>query len=106
MKEYSLIDIRDAGPRLKLFDGIRTAVPTVEVSLPQDVHAQFERLVDEEFVTEEEAVEELLSAGLDAYTRDVSETGRGTPDVADEYAEDLFDTADDPAGSGPGEDLR
>jgi hypothetical protein len=78
-------------------------VPTVEVSLPQDVHAQFERLVDEEFVTEEEAVEELLSAGLDAYTRDTGDD-RETPDMADEYADDMWDTAEDPAGGGPDED--
>ncbi|WP_247009682.1 DUF7120 family protein [Halorientalis litorea] len=78
-------------------------MPTVEVSLPQDVHAQFERLVDEEFVTEEEAVEELLSAGLDAYTRDTGDD-RETPDMADEYADDMWDTAEDPAGGGPDED--
>ncbi|WP_336002447.1 DUF7120 family protein [Halorientalis halophila] len=80
-------------------------MPTVEVSLPQDVHAQFERVVDEEFVTEEEAVEELLSAGLDAYTRDVSSDDRGATDVADEYADDMWDTAEDPAGAGPDEEF-
>jgi hypothetical protein len=89
---------------LKSNDRIVTHVPTVEVSLPQDVHAQFERLVDEEFVTEEEAVEELLSAGLDAYTRDVSGDDRGAPDVADEYADDMWDTAEDPAAGGPDDD--
>ncbi|MFB6083851.1 MAG: hypothetical protein ABEJ94_06370 [Halorientalis sp.] len=76
-------------------------MPTVEVSLPQDVHAQFERLVDEEFVTQEEAVEELLSAGLEAYTRDVSGDDRGATDVADEYADDMWDTAEDPAAEEP-----
>jgi hypothetical protein len=60
-------------------------------------------LVDEEFVTEEEAVEELLSAGLDAYTRDTGDD-REAPDVADEYADDMWDTAGDPAGGGPDED--
>ncbi len=79
-------------------------MPTVEVSLPQDVHAQFERLVDEEFVTEEEAVKELLSAGLDAYTRDVSGGDRDVTDVADEYADDMWDTAGDPAADGPEDD--
>lgn len=79
-------------------------MPTVEVSLPQDVHAQFERLVDEEFVTREEAVEELLSAGLDAYTRDTGDD-RETADMADEYADDMWDTAEDPAGGGPDEDF-
>lgn len=79
-------------------------MPTVEVSLPEGVYAQFERLVQEEFVTEEEAVEELLSMGLDAYTRDTSEDDRGAPDMADEYADDMWDTAEDPAGGGPDED--
>jgi len=60
--------------------------------------------VDEVFVTEEEAVEELLSAGLDAYTRDTGD-GRETPDMADEYANDMWDTAEDPAGGGPDEDF-
>lgn len=86
-------------------------MPDVEVSLPQDVYAQFERLVDEEFVTEEEAVEELLSAGLDAYTRDTTSDNPAT-DMADEYAEDMWDTAEDPAGrgvddpGGPGDEFR
>ena len=79
-------------------------MPNVEVSLPQDVYAQFERLVDEEFVTEEEAVEELLSAGLDAYTRDTSGADPGT-DMADEYADDMWDTAEDPAGRDPDDDF-
>jgi Arc/MetJ-type ribon-helix-helix transcriptional regulator len=70
-------------------------MPTVEVSLPEDVYSQLERMTGEEFVTREEAVEELLSMGLDAYTRntgdDVAET-----DVADEFADDMWDTAEDP----------
>lgn len=68
-------------------------MPTVEVSLPQDVYAQFERLVEEEFVSHEEAVEELLNAGLDAY--DQPETENTAPDMADEYADDMWDTAQD-----------
>ncbi|AQL43782.1 hypothetical protein BV210_14195 [Halorientalis sp. IM1011] len=79
-------------------------MPTVEVSLPQDVHAQFERLVEEEFVTQEEAVEELLSSGLDAYTRNLSGDDREATDVADEFAEDMWDTAEDPAAGGPDDD--
>lgn len=42
-------------------------MPRIEVSLSDDVHFQFERMVDEEFVNEDQAVEELLSAGLEAY---------------------------------------
>ena len=39
----------------------------VEISLPENVQVQFERLVEEEFLSEEEAVAELLRLGLDAY---------------------------------------
>ena len=78
-------------------------MPTVEISLPEDVHAQFDRLVDEEFVSEEAAAEELLTAGLEAYTREFTEE-EGAPDMADEYADDMWDTAEDPAGHGPDDD--
>jgi hypothetical protein len=46
----------------------------------------------------------LLSAGLDAYTRDVSGVDRGATDVADEFADDMWDTAEDPAAGGPEDD--
>jgi metal-responsive CopG/Arc/MetJ family transcriptional regulator len=70
-------------------------MPTVEVSLPEDVFTQLERMTEEEFVSREAAVEELLSMGLDAYTRDTGEDVAET-DMAEEYADDMFDTAADP----------
>jgi hypothetical protein len=42
-------------------------VSKIEISLPNDTYAEFERLVDEEFLTRERAIEELLSMGLSAY---------------------------------------
>jgi len=70
-------------------------MPTVEVSLPEDVYSQLERMTGEEFVTREEAVEELLSMGLDAYTRNTGDEVTET-DMADEFADDMWDTAEDP----------
>jgi hypothetical protein len=42
-------------------------VSKIEISLPNDTYAELERLVDEEFLTRERAIEELLSMGLSAY---------------------------------------
>ena len=74
-------------------------MPQIEVSLPEEVLAEFERLAEEEFVNRDEAVEELLSAGVDAYTRsyDTEEV-----DFAEEYADDMWDTAGGPEGSDAG----
>jgi metal-responsive CopG/Arc/MetJ family transcriptional regulator len=75
-------------------------MPTIEVSIPEEVYSEFERLAEEEFVNRDEAVEQLLSAGVDAYTReyDVEEV-----DFAEEYADDMWDTAGGPEGSDAGE---
>lgn len=73
-------------------------MPKVEVSLPEDVHFQFERMVDEQFVTQEQAVEELLSAGLEAYS---TTTGMDTEqsEFESKVEENLFDTGEeDPSG--------
>ncbi|HKJ59080.1 MAG TPA: ribbon-helix-helix protein, CopG family [Halobacteriales archaeon] len=71
-------------------------MPEIEVTLPEEVYAEFERIAEEEFVNREEAIEELLAAGVDAYTRDyaVEET-----DFAEEYADDMWHTAGEPDGS-------
>ena len=77
-------------------------MPNVEVSLPEDVYTQLERMTEEEFVSREAAVEELLSMGLDAYTRNTGEEVTET-DMADEYADDMWDTAGGPNGSDGGQ---
>jgi metal-responsive CopG/Arc/MetJ family transcriptional regulator len=75
-------------------------MPQVEVSLPEDVYVQFERLAEEEFLSEEEAVSELLRLGLDAY--DVEEPGSGLEeDVMDEMSE-IFDNTEGRAEEDPG----
>jgi hypothetical protein len=70
-------------------------MPRIDVTLPDEVLAEFEMLVDEEFISEEQAVEELLTMGIDAYR--VDEAGE---DMGQEFIEgvqnNLFDTAADP----------
>jgi len=75
-------------------------VPQIEVTLPEEVYAEFERLAESEFLNREEAIEELLTAGVDAYTREyeVEEV-----DFAEEYAQDMWDTAGGPDGNDVGE---
>ena len=70
-------------------------VPDYTVTLPERDYMQFEQLVEEEFVTREEAVEELLRAGIEAYGTGPSEEPAGT-DVSEEFADDMWDTAEDP----------
>jgi Arc/MetJ-type ribon-helix-helix transcriptional regulator len=69
-------------------------MPTAEVSLPDDVDIEISQLVEEgEFINRDQAVEELLSLGVSAYTTE--ETASQAPD------EDLFtqvvDDQQDPA---------
>ena len=54
---------------------LRRLVPTFEVELSDDTHFQLQRLIDDEFVTEEQAFEELLSAGLEAYRTEPMDEG-------------------------------
>jgi len=68
-------------------------VPTIEVSLPTELEAEFERLVEEEFLTREEAAEELLRAGLDAYSVSVDDDEE--PEFVEGF-DNQFDTAEDP----------
>ncbi|MFB6267444.1 MAG: cell surface protein [Halodesulfurarchaeum sp.] len=43
-------------------------MPTVEVNIPDHIEMQIAQLVDQgEFVSQEEAIEQLLSAGIKAY---------------------------------------
>jgi hypothetical protein len=69
-------------------------VPDVTVDLPENVYVQFEQLVDEEFLTREEAVEELLAAGIDAYNTEDTTEPVGT-DLSEEFGSDIWDTAED-----------
>ncbi|MFD1686243.1 DUF7120 family protein [Halobellus litoreus] len=73
-------------------------MPIVEVTLPDELLSEFEQLVDEEFVTEEQAVEELLSMGIDAYNVEVVDDSEPGDDFMDGAENNLFDTASDPGG--------
>jgi hypothetical protein len=73
-------------------------MPIVEVTLPDELLSEFEQLVDEEFVTEEQAVEELLSMGIDAYNVDVVDDDEPGDDFIEGAENNLFDTASDPGG--------
>jgi metal-responsive CopG/Arc/MetJ family transcriptional regulator len=70
-------------------------MPTFEVQLPDDLYARFQRMAESEFISEREAYEELLGMGLDAYN--VEEDEGTQADIADEYASEMWDTAEDPA---------
>ena len=68
-------------------------MPEVEVSLPDRIDSEIARLVEQgEFLNREQAVEELLSMGVSAYT---------TTESTDKPEEDLFtqmtDDQTDPA---------
>ena len=71
-------------------------MPIVEVTLPDELLSEFEQLVDEEFVTEEQAVEELLTMGIDAYNVDAIDDSEPGDDFMDGAENNLFDTASDP----------
>lgn len=72
------------------------AMPIVEVTLPDELLSEFEQLVDEEFVSEEQAAEELISMGIDAYNVDVVDESEPGDDFMDGAENNLFDTASDP----------
>ncbi|SFR67093.1 DUF7120 family protein [Halogeometricum limi] len=73
-------------------------MPIVEVTLPDELLSEFEQLVDQEFVSEEQAVEELISMGIDAYNVNVVDESTPGDDFLDGAENNLFDTASDPGG--------
>lgn len=64
-------------------------MPSMEVSLPDRIDSQIDRLVEQgEFLNREQAIEELVSMGVSAYTT--------TDDSPEEMREDMFSqTVDD-----------
>lgn len=76
-------------------------MPVVEVTIPDQLHAEIDRLVEDgEFVNREEAMEELVTAGLSAMAG---------PATADDEVEEnpftqAFDDQRDPAMRGEGSD--
>jgi hypothetical protein len=68
-------------------------VSDVEVNLPDDMYAQLQRIAEEEFLNEQDAIEHMLSAGIEAYRPQESDED----DLAEEFHEEMWDTAGDPA---------
>ena len=43
-------------------------MPTFELNLSDDVYAEFQQLAEQEFVSEEQAAEDLIASGIEATT--------------------------------------
>ncbi len=63
-------------------------MPEVEIEVDDSLLSEVEYLAEEEFTNTDEAVEKLLAAGLQTYTRDVEESLEER--FADEYT-DIWD---------------
>jgi len=75
-------------------------MPKVEVSLPDRVETEIDRLIEQgEFVNRDQAVEELLSMGVSAYdTTEETDTAATDEELFSQTVEDQQDPAmqDDP----------
>jgi len=67
----------------------------IELNLSDDLYSELQQLASEEFVSEEQAVEELLSSGIEAYNVSIVDDGRDD-DLLEGTENNIFDTADDP----------
>ena len=70
-------------------------MPTFELNLSDDVYAEFQQIAEHEFVTEEQAVEELLSSGIEAYNVTIVDEDPHN-EMLDGVENNMFDTAQDP----------
>ncbi|SNR23607.1 hypothetical protein [Halorubrum vacuolatum] len=70
-------------------------MPTFELNLSDDVYAEFQQLADSEFVSEEQAAEELISSGIEAYNITVVDEDPHD-EMLDGAENNMFDTAQDP----------
>jgi Arc/MetJ-type ribon-helix-helix transcriptional regulator len=69
-------------------------MPTAEVSLPDDVDIEIRQLVEEgEFINRDQAVEELLSLGVSAYSTDESPNQTADEDLFTQVVDDQQDPA-------------
>ncbi|SDZ81976.1 hypothetical protein SAMN04488065_0557 [Haloplanus vescus] len=69
-------------------------MPTAEVSLPDDVDIEIRQLIEEgEFINRDQAVEELLSLGVSAYTTEESTSQVADEDLFTQVVEDQQDPA-------------
>lgn len=70
-------------------------MPKFELNLSDDLYSELQQLADQEFVSEEQAVEELLTSGIEAYNVTIVEDNP-EDDLMQGTENNLFDTADDP----------
>ncbi len=70
-------------------------MPTFELNLSDDVYAEFQQLADSEFVSEEQAAEELISSGIEAYNITVVDE-EPHDEMLTGAENNMFDTAQDP----------
>ncbi len=70
-------------------------MPTFEVELSDEVYSEIQGLVDEDFVSQEQALEELIGSGIEAYNTTIVDDSP-EDDFIDGTEHNLFDTADDP----------
>lgn len=68
-------------------------MPVVEIDVPDEVRSELDHLVEEEFMNQEEAIEQLLREGLRTYTREFDEPEE--TDLSEEYASNMWDTAEE-----------
>ena len=69
-------------------------MPSAEISLPDDVDIEIRQLVEEgEFINRDQAVEELLSLGVSAYTTDDSPNQTTDEDLFTQVVDDQQDPA-------------
>lgn len=70
-------------------------MPTFELNLSDDVYAEFQQLAEQEFVSEEQAAEDLIASGIEAYNVSVVEE-EPHDEMLDGAENNMFDTATDP----------
>jgi|AntRauMinimDraft_4_1070384.scaffolds.fasta_scaffold02009_2 hypothetical protein len=94
---------RDFGPQavvtgegtLKSVRLERVRMPTFELNLSDDVYAEFQQLAEQEFVSEEQAAEDLIASGIEAYNVSIVDD-EPRDEMLDGAENNMFDTAQDP----------
>ncbi|MFB6192602.1 MAG: ribbon-helix-helix domain-containing protein [Haloarculaceae archaeon] len=79
-------------------------MPTLEVSLPDRMESEIDRLVEQgEFLNRERAIEELLTRGISVYNTDESSTDEP---YAETFTQPMDDQRDPAARNDPEDDPR
>jgi len=71
-------------------------MPSMEVAIPDRIDSQIDRLVEQgDFLNREQAVEELVSMGISAYS--TSETSGSSEEMREDMFSQAVDDQQDPA---------